>query len=435
MANSVSRIGRIVLILAAGCCGGAAQLPQAERSYQGREPDAAWREAAAARINKHRKAELRIHVTDANGAVVPDANVRVRMRRHAFGFGAAVTARMLSIQNEDGDRFRAIVARHFNKVVLENDLKWPSWETSKSNTHARFRRQWTDKALAWLADHDIRVRGHFVSWAPLGKAPGLGPGPVETVRERLFAHMEEELPAVGRRVAEWDAINHIAGWGETLEDRYGTGIYADIVNRARKLAPHARMWVNEGQILPGGTRRDDYERLIRYLVDNGAAPDGIGMMGHFRAGSLTAPAEVFEVLDRFAAIIQNLQLTELDVDTTGEQLQADYLRDIMTVGFSHPAMEAIVMWGFWEGRHWRPDAALWRRDWSIKPIGKMWLDLVFNQWWTDEQLRTGAGGNATLRGFLGDYSITAGARGAEQTSDVSLGREGLRVDLKLNVSQ
>ena len=122
MANSVARIGRVVLILAASCGGGAAQLPQAERNYQGREPDAAWRDAAAARINKHRKAELRIHVTDANGAVVPDANVRVRMRRHAFGFGAAVTARMLSIQNEDGDRFRAIVARHFNKVVLENDL-------------------------------------------------------------------------------------------------------------------------------------------------------------------------------------------------------------------------------------------------------------------------------------------------------------------------
>lgn len=59
-----------------------------------------------------------------------------------------------------------------------------------------------------------------------------------------------------------------------------------------------------------------------------------------------------------------------------ERLQADYLRDVMTMAFSHPAMQAIVMWGFWEGRHWKPDAALYRKDWSTKPAGKVWEELV-----------------------------------------------------------
>jgi len=91
-----------------------------------------------------------------------------------------------------------------------------------------------------------------------------------------------------------------------------------------------------------------------------------------------------------------------------EELQADYLRDIMTIAFSHPGVEAIVMWGFQERCHWRPAAALWRKDWSIKPAGEAWVDLVRGKWWTDETLTTDGKGIARARCFLGTHTIQVG---------------------------
>jgi endo-1,4-beta-xylanase len=32
--------------------------------------------------------------------------------------------------------------------------------------------------------------------------------------------------------------------------------------------------------------------------------------------------------------------------------------------FAHPSVEGILMWGFWQGKHWRPNAFLWKKDWT-----------------------------------------------------------------------
>lgn len=50
----------------------------------------AWRTAAEARIDQHRKADLRVVVRDAAGQPVEGAAVRAAMTRHAFRFGTAV---------------------------------------------------------------------------------------------------------------------------------------------------------------------------------------------------------------------------------------------------------------------------------------------------------------------------------------------------------
>ena len=51
-----------------------------------------WRAAADARIEAHRKADLRVVVLGADGKPVEGADVAVRMMRHAFKFGTQVSA-------------------------------------------------------------------------------------------------------------------------------------------------------------------------------------------------------------------------------------------------------------------------------------------------------------------------------------------------------
>ena len=387
----------------------------------GQSPSAAaksdWREAADRRIEQHRKADLEIVVVDAHGKPLPNATVSVRMQRHRFGFGSLIgTTRWEDKPNAaDARRHLALVEERFNKAVTIVKPDDPA----------------TDRALDWLAARNIRVRGHYLMWGPVqpdraraGQPPGVFRMPVEelpaqadaaqreAIRRAAFEHLERMLKFAGNRVQEWDAINHVANDNHvSFSSLFGPQIYADVIKRARELAPHAQMWVNEGNVLTGGQRLEKYHAVIAELIALGAKPDGIGFMSHFREGELTAPDDVYRRLDRFAALVPNLQLTELDIDVKDEQRQAAFMRDILTIAFSHPAVSGIVMWQVWgQGAAHK---VLWRADWSIKPAGQAWLDQVFKAWWTDTAGTTDRTGTLQVRGFLGDYEISA--RAGDQT--------------------
>jgi endo-1,4-beta-xylanase len=375
-------------------------------TYAGREADASWRAAAAARIEQHRKANLAVDVRDSAGRPVSGAKVRIQMQRHAFGFGSAVAAEMLTGTSADAVRYREIVSSLYNKVVFENDLKWTEWAWENVSTRPR-----TFQALDWLLQRGISVRGHCLVW------PGWDNMPPDVrhltdaaLRTRIRDHI---LGAAGhpqlRELSEWDVINEPYSNHDVM-DRLGKEEMGAWFEQAHQANPIAGLYINDYNILAAEgadlRHQDHYYRTVDYLKNTLGAPiHGIGMQSHF-SGQLTAPERVLEILERFSQLGLALQITEFDINIDNEQLQADYLRDFMTVVFSHPAVNAVVMWGFWEGRHWLPKGALYRRDWTPKPHGLIWEDLVFNEWWTVEELSTGAEGRVNLRGFKGDYRVT-----------------------------
>ena len=142
--------------------------------------------------------------------------------------------------------------------------------------------------------------------------------------------------------------------------------------------------------------------------------------------------ELIKRLDRFAAFGKELEITEFDISTSDEATQADYTRDFMTATFSHPLVKAFVMWGFWEGAHWRPSGAMLRRDWSVKPNGEAYKDLVFKRWWTNANGKTSGQGTFTTRGFLGDYEIEVKAGGKTKTVRATLSKGGARIECVLD---
>jgi len=418
-------------------------LPHTPVTYEGREANAAWRTKAFEKIEEHRKALLTVEVVDRDNRPVPGAQIHVRMLRHAFGFGSAVGAHFLGVNLDDAktledsfssygtsrdiQRYRDTVEKSFNRAVFENALKFTPWIESQSVRPSTYRQEWTDRALQWLHQRDITSRGHWIACGDLEDYPReLVYGSKSYFRSRLFASIREKVPAIGSRVGEWDAVNHLVDGTENLASHLGSpDVYVDIMKLSRKLAPEIPLWVNEGLVLAEGTRRDPYEKLIRFLIEQGAPPDGIGFMGHFDLLSLTPPEELLQVMDRFARIIPSIQITELDVDVGGEeQLQADYTRDVMIAAFSHPACKGVIIWGFWEKKHWKPAAALYRSDWSIKPAGRVWNDLVFHEWWTDVAGRADDQGRHVVSGFLGKYEVTGALGERKGSTSIELPRAG-----------
>lgn len=404
-------------------------LPRTSFSYRGRELDAPWREAAEQRIEQTRKADLTLEVVDADGNAVSGAEVRVEMTRHAFPFGSAVAARMLLGDDEDSRKYRQIVEQSFNEVVIENALKWRNHNTGSPEE--------IDAALAWLHERDIPVRGHTLIWPGWRNMPEAVRA-LENDHAALRAAVEHRVRSAAERYAgrviDWDVINEPIT-NHDMMDIFGDEVMIDWFRIAREADPSAVLYINDFGILTGGTRTTNHQtgfhKVIEELLAGGAPVQGVGVQGHFSA-NLTPPDRLMEILDWYTELGLPIKVTEFDINIRDDaQLQSDYLRDFMTVLFSQPNVEGIIIWGFWEGRHWRPEAALYAQDWTLRPHGQVWRDLVFDKWWTNQTMTSDDNGLATVRGFLGDYRITVLHNGREWSFDANLAGQATQVRLAL----
>jgi GH35 family endo-1,4-beta-xylanase len=247
-------------------------------------------------------------------------------------------------------------------------------------------------------------------------------------------HVRELASALRGKLVHWDVLNEPFD-NHDLMDILGRDVMIDWFRAARAADPGARLFINDYAILSGGgghsPHRDDYLETIRLLVEGGAPVDGIGLQGHFGT-TLTAPEDLLSILDRFARFEKPIFVTEYDVDLGDETLAGEYTRDFYTTVFSHPAVGGILMWGFWDGAHWKSNAPLYRRDWSLKPAGLAYRDLVLGAWHTDERGQTDGQGVWTTRGFLGDYVIEVQVGGRQASVRAKLSAGGARVSVTLD---
>jgi GH35 family endo-1,4-beta-xylanase len=406
--------------------------PITQLSYAGREPGAAWRKAAAARIEKYRKGDLTVVVTDARGRPARNAAIAVRMKRHAFAFGSEISALTFVQETPDAQRYRQTILSSFNKVVFGTALKWPDWEGVWGGSE----RTAVTQALKILHAHDIDVRGHnlvWPSWVYLPPdLPKLQNDPT-ALRKRINNHITEEVSALRGQCKEWDVVNEPYDNRTVIELLGGDPIMVEWYDRAHAADPAARLFLNdEGEMENGGddtTRQETYKKQIA-LLKAGGHLGGIGVEGHF-SQILTPPERLLALLDEYSKFGLPIQANEFDVDVPDPQRQADYQRDFMTVFFSHPNVQGIMIWGFWAPQDWLANAALYRADWTLKPNGKAWYDLVFHRWWTNTDGRTDDRGRYRTRGFLGDYEITVSKGGRTRTVRASVPRNGIVLSIRL----
>lgn len=404
-----------------------ARLPHMPVTYPGQATDAPWRAAAGARIEVHRKADLRVLVRDGAGQPVPGAEVRVEMQRHAFPFGSIVSGLLLQ-EDETGRRYRQALLERFNASGTENALKWPPWEGDWGTGNGR---ESALRTLAWLKENRFGViRGHVMVWPSWRNLPRsvveLKDKDPKAIPERVRQHIRDIAAATQGLVTEWDVLNEPRA-NHDLMDLFGREIMVDWFRCAREVLPETDLYINDYSILngdgPGSEAHDSYWSTIRYLLDQQAPVTGIGFQGHI-GSALKDPAQVYRTLEDFARLGLKMRVTEFDIEIDDEQAQADYTRDFLTVVFSHPAIVGFQMWGFWEGAHWKPQGAMLRRNWEEKPNAKAYKELVFGQWWTRLSAATDAQGEATGRGFLGDYRVTCTKDGRSAEAALTLPREG-----------
>lgn len=388
------------------------ELPYNPLHWEGEEEEATWREVAARWIDQYRKADLEVRVLDEEGRPLAGVPVRVRQLRHAYTFGSVMDPVLLE-DSEDGRRYRETFLRWFNRATAP--IYWADWGWENPQTRSDYL-----EMAAWAQLHHLAIRGHVLVYPRFDILPGwvsagLRDDPAAFQRA-ILEHIAEAVSATYPfHFSEYDVTNELRDAGEVLaalgggDEKSGRFKVVEWFAEARRHNRYARMGLNEYNIVTRGgeteAEQQIYEEWLQFLADQGQPVDVIGIQGHF-VESVTPPERVWEILDRFTGFGVPLQITEYDLVTRDEAAQARYLRDFLTAVFAHPATDAFTMWGFWAARHWRPLGALIREDWTVKPAGRMYEQLVLQEWWTDETLVTGADGTVRLRAFQGKYEVS-----------------------------
>ncbi len=391
--------------------------------YDGFADDAPWRAEADTRIDKYRKADMKIKFTDGEGTPLKQWDIKVKMKRHEFEFGTAVNASLFAdnanrntayeqkLENIDGK------GNGFNAFVFENALKWRAWEgewpTDKTGKY---------RALDWLAGTGATVRGHNLLWPGWDVLPDRmelsKDNPtylVNQINSRINTMLNDSR--ISTHIRDWDVINEIAVIRD-IENAlkgtpgYETGreIYAEVFKQVKQIDPGITTYLNDyitiGSNRDSGELYDDYKKFIKEIQDAGGDIDGIGFQAHI-GGSPTAPQKVYDILEDFYQTFgTEAKITEYDTDRqiTGD-VSKKYMEDFLTIILSHQSVKGFLMWGFWDGAHWKDNAPMFNLDWTIKPAGEAFIDKVYNEWWVDETIRLDEEGYLNLRPFKGDYEF------------------------------
>jgi GH35 family endo-1,4-beta-xylanase len=389
-------------------------LAQTVDYYGGVTPSNSWRKAALERIERIRKGDLTIVVQGRNGKPVPGATVKVEQLRHAFKFGTAAPAALIAGTDATSEKFRSVLARNFNTVTFENDLKWNSLKPDYTAV---------DQAMKWLEANKFDVRGHNFVWGsyqylPAGFKEMSDAELRETIRKRVF----DAGARFRGKLYLWDVVNEAVSERE-LWERLGWDTFAQVFKWAREADPKAQLAYNDFNITEeaqaGRGHRDMVHDRINKLLSAGAPLDVIGIQAHVGV-PMTPMDRVLEIYDEMGKYGKPLEITEYDLGVQDDKVNGEHMRDFVTAAFSHPKVQAFIMWGFWEGAHWRAQegGAMYRRDWTPRPAALAWEDLVRRQWWTNASAKTGRNGQAKVRAFLGSHRITVNAKGKSYTLEV-----------------
>lgn len=362
-------------------------------------------EAIQSRICKNRMGELIIKTS-------PGAQVKVEQLRHKFWFGTAISNSMIPggysrrMSREDRTKYQEVLAANFNSAVHENALKWHNCERSATGG---FDYSVAEGIYRWCAANDISMRGHCIFWSTdrhvqdwVKKLKG------DALRKVVKRRANDITSRFKGRIEEFDLNNELI-FGNFYRRNLGDNIIKEIADWAKEGNERAVLYLNEqGSLASGGRNADKYVALIAKTLEQGLPIGGIGCQGHF--SKMFDREKVQNTLNRLGKFALPIKITEYDFNSSDEQLQARHLREFYEICFAHPSVEGIIMWGFWEGAHWRKQAALWRRDWSEKPAAKAYRDLVFNKWWTSTSVKADSEGICRVRAFYGRHSVESQGR-------------------------
>ena len=391
-------------------------------------------------IERNRKADATLVFKDAQGRPCETVHVKVRQKRHDFKYGANLFG---LAETKDGAEmaaaYRARFAAAFNLATLpfywqSNEPEPGKYRFAKDAPYV-YRRPPIDMCLEFCEAHGIEPKAHCLNYVCKGVFPKWVKGSVQSEKELAEKRFRMLAERYARRIPMWEVTNETLDRGEEKNALSSFFSAPDFIEwnfkTAAKYFTSNRLVINEthSNVMAKYKGRDSaYYKLIEDALGKGCRIDSIGMQAHWlcriesksfnsRVKSLFDPNAMFTLLDTYAALGKQIQITEATIpaysnDPGDEAVQAELVRNLYGIWFSHPAMEAIIYWDMSDAYTWLRwrCGSLCRRDMSPKPAYNVICDLFGKEWRTNFERDVG-GGRLSFRGFRGTYEVEATSNG------------------------
>lgn len=406
-------------------------------------------------IKENRKGWATMRFIDADGKPVTGVRVEVEQTSHKFLFGA----NLFMLDGFDTPAENAQWKERFLGLFNYGTAPfyWPTLEPERgkprfaADSPKIYRRPAPDLAVDFARKHNLVLKGHPLVYDQvlnLGLPDWVKPDPDEVDRA-LRIRMEQIAARYRDSIKIWDVVNEVLSRpGRVQVPMPFDIVYRSYRNAGQLFPADSKLSVNEGDNKVWNEPQVETSHiylLVQNLRLRGARVDAIGFQAHFYGDALGRtlrgeefrPLMMLRNLDRYADFHLPIHITEISIPTQpdspeGEEIQAEVVRNLYRLWFSHPAVEAITWWNLADGTAFADEnklrAGLVRRDFSPKPAYEALRKLIREEWHTRAQGESGNSGEVRFNGFYGMYKATIRQKnGSEKTIEFPLSKGALNV--------
>ncbi|ASR55790.1 endo-1,4-beta-xylanase [Cellulomonas sp. PSBB021] len=262
-------------------------------------------------------------------------------------FGTAIAAFKLN-----DSTYSSIANREFNMITAENEMKMDATEPSQNN----FSYSSGDQILNWARNNGKRVRGHALAWH--SQQPGWMQNMSGTqLRNAMLNHVTQVATHYKGKIYAWDVVNEAyadSGGGRRDSNLQRTGDdWIEAAFRAARAAdPGAKLCYNDYNTDNWTwAKTQGVYNMVKDFKARGVPIDCVGFQSHFNSGS-PYPSNYRTTLQNFAALGVEVQITELDIEGSGQQ-QAQTYANVVADCLAVKACTGITVWGVRDSDSWR----------------------------------------------------------------------------------
>ena len=412
-------------------------------------------------IEQNRKGDFKIRFVDSKGNSLKNISVNTNQKSHEFKFGAHIFMLDEFEKSEDNAKFREIFKEYFNLATVP--FYWNGLEPEENKPrYAKdsckvYRRPAPDLCMEYCEENGIDTKLHCLVYDKF--APNWLPKDNMAEMERLYEKRFKEISErYAGRMIEFEVINEtlqIHRWTTDSVITSKKDLNEWAFSLARKYLPNETLVINDGEVNEDIAKKgiwSSYYLEIENALLKGVPIDKIGIQHHLFTGATSKTQEDYEcnvkkeylcfadpelsfkMLDTLGKFGLPLELTEVTIPTFGEgeefeELQAELLKLLYSVWFSHPMVNAVVYWNQIDGycfaspeKNWNENncrGGLFHHDLTPKKSAHILKKLLKEEWHTEGTFVTNENGEVVFRGFYGEYEIVVNGK----TYTVDLGKK------------
>ncbi len=288
-----------------------------------------------------------------------DSTLRSAADKKNMTIGAAVKINRI----RDDQQYRETVAREFNSITAEYEMKFRFMQPEKGKFNFRD----SDALMSFANQNDMDLRGHALVWH-ISNPQWLENG--NWSRQELLDILETHIKTVvGRykgQIKVWDVVNEAVGDDGKLRNSFWLQkIGPEYIELAFKWAheadPNAKLLYNDYRAEEVNKKSNRVYQLVSDLKAKGVPIHGVGFQMHMSEDDPRNFKSVAENMKRLGKLGLDVEFTEADVrvkqPATAAKLanQAKIYQTIVETCADAGNCDSVTIWGVTDRYSWIPD--------------------------------------------------------------------------------